>query len=490
MRKAVIFDDEFIVLKGLERMIDWAEYDVELVGTAADGEEALKIFHAHRPDIVFTDIRMPGKDGLQVIEEIIKEAPETQCIVFSGFNEFDYVKKALRLGVVDYLEKPITIPIIKEALEKTLTRITQQETVNVLKDNSQKERLEKETLHLLLGKGDVLQWRELFGQGEKTLEGVTVLALSSPVPLPEPIEDHRMIPLQNGIENLLVLCHLVKDEENLWGTLRKWSEEAGVTVGSGKIYSNLLDIHKSYHEALHALRYAQFMNELDWYRFEDIGEHPSYSTDLSKHEQAVMFHIRTGDKEGLLEQLNNLISQLESKRIHPDVIERDILKLVYLGLEVLKETGFDPNKTWPTYMPHLDIRKCQTKEDMFSWVFDQLEKIMDASITIRSTYKHEAVERACSFIQANFTRDLTLQDVSEHVGMNATYLSLLFKEEMGESYIKYLTQLRMEKAKQLLTEGKKVAEVSELVGYHSYRHFSELFKKHVGIKPGQFKEMK
>ncbi len=108
MRKAVIFDDEFIVLKGLERMIDWAEYNVELVGTAADGEEALKIFHEHRPDIVFTDIRMPGKDGLQVIEEILKEAPETQCIVFSGFNEFDYVKKALRLGVVDYLEKPIT----------------------------------------------------------------------------------------------------------------------------------------------------------------------------------------------------------------------------------------------------------------------------------------------------------------------------------------------------------------------------------------------
>lgn len=471
-------------------MIDWAEYDVELVGTAADGEEALIMFHEHRPDIVFTDIRMPGKDGLQVIEEILKEAPETQCIVFSGFNEFDYVKKALRLGVVDYLEKPITIPIIKEALEKTLTRITQQETVNVLKDNSQKERLEKVTLHLLLGKGDAYQWGELFGQEEKELEGVTVLALSSPVPLPEPMEGHRVIPLQNGIENLLVLCHLVKDEENLWSTLRKWTEEVGVTVGSGKTYSNLQDIHKSYHEALHALRYAQFMNELDWYRFEDIGEHPSYSTDLSKHEQAVMFHIRAGDKEGLLEQLNNLVSQIESRRLHPDIIERDILKLVYLGLEVLKETGFDPNKTWPNYMPHLDIRKRQTKEDMFAWVFDQLEKIMDASINIRSTYKHEAVERACSFIQANFTRDLTLQDVSEHVGMNATYLSLLFKEEMGESYIKYLTHLRMEKAKQLLTEGKKVAEVSELVGYHSYRHFSELFKKHVGIKPGQFKEMK
>jgi two-component system response regulator YesN len=282
----------------------------------------------------------------------------------------------------------------------------------------------------------------------------------------------------------------VKEIQNLWDQLLNWSEQTGVAVGSGKTYTNLLDIHKSYHEALHALRYTQFMNEFEWYRFEDIGENPKHSNDLSKHEQAVIFHIRTGNKEELFEQLKALIEQYDKNRLHPDVIERELLKLVYLGLEVVKETGCDPNQVWPDYMPHQDIRRLQTKEEMFSWLYDQLEKIIHASINIRSTYKHEAIERACTFIKENYTRDVTLQEVSEHVGMNATYLSLLFKEEMGESYIKYLTQLRMEKAKQLLAQGKKVAEVSELVGYHSYRHFSELFKKHVGIKPGQFKEMK
>ncbi|MGS2778560.1 response regulator [Robertmurraya sp. GLU-23] len=490
MRKAVIFDDEYIVLKGLERMIDWSEYGVELVGTAADGEEALEIFRNHRPDIVFTDIRMPGRDGLQVIEEILKDDPDTQCIVFSGFNEFEYVKRALKLGVVDYLEKPITISMIKEALEKTISRINHHETVNSLKDYNQKERLEKETLQFLLGKGNELQWKERFGKDAEMLKGVTVLALSSVVPPPDTNEDHRIVVIQNGTENLLVIFHLVKDLKNIWDHLLNWSEHMGVAVGSGKTYTNILDIHKSYHEALHALRYTQFMNEFEWYRFEDIGESPSHSTDLSKHEQAVIFHIRTGDKEGLFEQLKSLITQLDRKKLHPDVIERDVLKLVYLGLEVLKETGCDPNQTWPDYMPHHEIRKLQTKEEMYSWLYNQLEKIIHASINIRSTYKHEAIERACTFIKDNYTRDVTLQEVSEHVGMNATYLSLLFKEEMGESYIKYLTHLRMEKAKQLLTEGKKVAEVSELVGYHSYRHFSELFKKHVGIKPGQFKEIK
>lgn len=471
-------------------MIDWSEYDVELVGTAADGEEALEIFRKHRPEIVFTDIRMPGKDGLQVIEEIIKDAPETQCIVFSGFNEFDYVKKALKLGVVDYLEKPVTISMVKEALDKTITRITLQETVNSLKDHNHKDKLEKETLQLLLGKGKETQWRELFGKDALELEGVTVLSLSSFVEPPNINEGHSILTIQNGAENLVVIFHLVKDLGDLWDHLLTWSEHVGVAVGSGKTYTNLLEINKSYHEALHALRYAQFMNELEWYRFEDIGENPRHSTDLSKHEQAVIFHIRTGNKEELFEQLKALIEQYETKRLHPDVIEREVLKLVYLGLEVVKETGCDPNQFWPDYMPHQDIRKLQTKEEMFSWLYHQLEKIIRASNNIRSTYKHEAIERACTFIKENYTRDVTLQEVSEHVGMNATYLSLLFKEEMGESYIKYITQLRMEKAKQLLTQGKKVAEVSELIGYHSYRHFSELFKKHVGIKPGQYREMK
>ena len=113
MRKAVIFDDEYIVLQGLQAMIDWQKYGVEIVGTAGDGAAALAIVRERRPDIILTDIRMPGMDGLELIERVMQEAPDTYTIVFSGFNEFEYVKRAIGLGVADYLEKPITIQTIE-----------------------------------------------------------------------------------------------------------------------------------------------------------------------------------------------------------------------------------------------------------------------------------------------------------------------------------------------------------------------------------------
>lgn len=100
----------------------------------------------------------------------------------------------------------------------------------------------------------------------------------------------------------------------------------------------------------------------------------------------------------------------------------------------------------------------------------------------------EAIEKALTYIHLNGMRDLSLAEVAEHVGLNAAYLSVLFKDSAGESFIKYLTRLRMEKAKWLLQRGLKVADVSERVGYHTYRHFSEVFKKYTGVLPGQYKE--
>lgn len=113
MYKVAIFDDEYIVLQGLRHLIDWNGFGLELAGTASDGLSALEIVRKQTPDIVFTDIRMPGMDGLKLIEEIMAEAPDTYCIVFSGFNEFEYVKRALKLGVIDYLEKPVTVESIQ-----------------------------------------------------------------------------------------------------------------------------------------------------------------------------------------------------------------------------------------------------------------------------------------------------------------------------------------------------------------------------------------
>ena len=129
-----------------------------------------------------------------------------------------------------------------------------------------------------------------------------------------------------------------------------------------------------------------------------------------------------------------------------------------------------------------------TRGEMFRWLRQQLDAQLAWKKASSRLPRHAAVNRALAYLEERYGQDVSLQDLAEHVGMNPTYLSLLFKEEMGATYIKHLTHIRMERAKEMLRDGFRVNEVSEKVGYLNYRHFTETFKKHVGVTPGQYRE--
>ncbi|MBT2759307.1 response regulator [Mesobacillus foraminis] len=493
MLKVAIFDDEFIVTEGLKKMVDWTKHGMELVGTAKDGNSALALFRSHRPDIIFTDIRMPGIDGLQVVGAVLSEAPETKCIVFSGFNEFEYVKKAIKLGVIDYLEKPITIQMIEDTLHKIILRYKAEKEVLDLRtrwNESRHELIEKTTLDLLLEKnGAESKWKECFGETEaNSVMGITVVAYSGDrYPIKENAS-YRMVPVWDGTTKILVFFHFEGKLELFSEQLVTWIETEKVTIGTGNTHQAIKDISKSYREAMHALRYGRFLESEGWTRFEEVGKNNKIPEDLSAQEEAVLYHMRIGNKDGLLKQLNLYTQWLDSQKLNPDMIESELLKLVYLGMEVVKETGEEIKQTG--YYPQKEIRQLHTKEELEMWLMNQMQMMIDLIISSKKSNKHKAVEKAKKFIEKNYHHDLTLQEVAEHVGMNPNYFSLLFKEEMGVTYIKYLTKYRMEQAKKMLTDGRKISEVSEKVGYLTYRHFSELFKKYTGMTPRQYKEAK
>ena len=154
-----------------------------------------------------------------------------------------------------------------------------------------------------------------------------------------------------------------------------------------------------------------------------------------------------------------------------------------------RETGADVHTIQKAgYFPQREIREVHTWEEMVHWLFKQMDMVMKWIINIRRTEKQDSVERACIYMENYCNEGITLQEVADHVGKNSTYFSLLFKEKMGMTYIQYLTHIRIEMAKDLLLGGGKVVDVSEQVGYHSYRHFSELFRKKVGVNPSQYKD--
>ncbi|MEC0304971.1 helix-turn-helix domain-containing protein, partial [Terribacillus saccharophilus] len=159
-----------------------------------------------------------------------------------------------------------------------------------------------------------------------------------------------------------------------------------------------------------------------------------------------------------------------------------------LGLEVAKEHGaHDPEDE---YDFHQEIKTLDTSEAMEDWLLCKMIGFLNGIQLAKNTESQGAVERAEVFIENYYYKDITLQDVAARAGMNATYFSMLFKERTGTTYIKYLTNVRIKKAKELLLNGGKVKEVSEQVGYHSYRHFTEVFKKHTGVSPGLYRVKK
>ncbi|MFC0560558.1 response regulator [Halalkalibacter alkalisediminis] len=495
MLKAVIFDDEYIVTQGLKTMINWSQYGIEVVGTASDGISALKLFKQLKPDIIFTDIRMPGMDGLELIQEVMQEVPETICIVFSGFNEFSYVKKAIKLGVADYLEKPVTIPMIEEAIQRTLKKVNEQNEMTTLKlerEKTQQELLEKATLDLLLNRqGAYSKWCEHFGPEVNRVVAATVIAYSGDEKVSITNDLFRMVPVWNGYRDLLVVFHFSEEFGLFERELASWMKQTNGLVGAGHTYKRISNLSKSYSEALKALEYGSFIEEEGWIHVGDLPDEMVIPEYLSEQVKGILSSMRKGDEEETEHSLDQFIKWIEMEKFDRDILEREILKMIYLGIEVVKEISGGQLSNWiASYQPYIEIRNVKTKDAMVKWLRDQMKEMMDRILKHSSTKKHSAINQALEYMKEHFCEDLTLQQVAEKVDMNPTYLSYLFKEEMGESYIKYLTRLRMEQAKSLLRSGQKVSTVSEQVGYQTYRHFSEVFKKHTGMTPSHFKDFR
>lgn len=492
MLRAVVFDDEYIVLQGLQAMIDWNAHGIELCGTATNGQEGLELFRHLRPELIFTDIRMPGMDGLQLVETVLQEAPETYCIVFSGFNEFEYVKKAIQLGVRDYLEKPITIQSIEKAIQKSTEYFQTQRDTQTIRQKWQESRLElleKVSFDLLFNRENAVTRLEAHLEKEsEKLQGVTVVSYSHEQPsLPKHV-NCVWVPVQNDQERLLVVYHFEALPEDFWEMMDHLSADS--VAGIGRTYAEPELAGHSYKEAQKALRTGRLMNAKGNVFFEEISSFPALPPGITEHEERIIMHIRTGNRTELMEQVDQFIAWLRVERLDPELAESQILKLIYLAMQTYRESGAYNrlSELEKQFLPHLEIRQMSAEGKMLDWFRAEMERLADYSLETREKTKHGAIDRARAYIERNLSRDLTLSEVAEHVDMNPAYLSVLFKEQMGESYIKFLTRSRMELAKQLLSKGYKVAEVSEKVGYHTYRHFSEVFKKFTGVPPGQYKD--
>ena len=505
--RVVIIDDEKNLLDNMCGAIHWNDLNLELAGMATDGISGLELIRRQRPDIVLTDIRMPGLSGLDMIAEAREIVPEAVFIVMSGYSEFSYCSRAIGLGVLDYLEKPITMRTITQCLLNAgNTCAIRKRNNGLLADNLRLKRQSMaHALEQFLTGGnyqDMIQTCGLTGEWEYFMAArdVAVAAVQSPeeaevsvryvetlkTVLQEWKPDIGAMSCTLNRTEILVVFSLFDglDEQSLQDALlRSRGEAPDGVVGLSRVHHTMHDLRAAADEARTALVYARYRDSGEPVRIDQV-EYNDWILTNAGDDNTVELNVRTENYDAALAQIRQHLEHIGSLYISPERFRHECLRAVDMVLRLGLEIGFD-YVSLTRRIPLAELEPLDTQAEMIGWVARYLEEYFRSLSELPA--KHSLIRRAVDYMQRHYMEDITLDSLAEFLQMNPTYLSILFKNEMGTTYVRYLRELRINKAVALLQQGHRAKDVCDMVGYRDYHYFSSWFKKLTGRLPQDFK---
>lgn len=534
----IIADDEKTILDGLKVSIDWRSFDIDVVGAAKNGIEALDMAQKLRPDIVLTDIRMPGLNGIELIKEIKKFCPFVKFILISAYEEFEFAKEAISLGVLSYITKPIkkqkVIDEVLKARDEIMEERHEKENMNKL------EELYLSTLpilsehyhnSLIMGKvmisGGYKSKFNTYGIDlDETDTGVFVFTLDRIDETTEELFEKSiqiiLLMIAEMIKELLPLCYkrtvfqsysnevvaiynaslnhaaAIKEITLTAEAIKnKVKHDTGISIsaGVGRIYSSLKEISLSYQEAIRALNYRLVYGNntvlyIDNVEMKEMKDAHLFNN-LNEILTGVQDVLRTGKTDEVIKLIKSRLDKLTGyKSIPYYYVQQVYCHLLSVLLRTIYEMNILPEQLYG--MPvHLygELFKKETLPELEKWYFDLVERACTAINERKATKTSHVINSAVSYIKANCNKDISLGEVAEHVNLNPSYLSRLFKEETGIQFVEYVRTVKMEIAKDLLkNSNKKIYEICEELGYLNVQYFSTIFKNTVGVTPMEYKK--
>jgi two-component system, response regulator YesN len=501
--RVIIVEDEYRIRQGLERLIT-SHPHCTVNGVYSNGQEAMDGWkHTKAADVVLTDIKMPVMDGLTLIQSLKSAGYTGDYLVLSGFDDFEYVQQALRNKVSDYLLKPID----REQLQKRLLELYEkkQEKRKRLVTEKQKQ----EQLHLLralTGESSLAdqQWTEMFPEGMYFTCQLHVLDFYQQKSKRDPVRFHQE--LSNVIRLLEAELSAHWSDQDFWWW---WDQERsfGLLVHSDN--ANLSPrfegiaktlSHRTFFQLIASS--GQVLQELELLpaaletehiemklrpKFAEIASTEAYSQSV----QDKLSTLRFAFKQLLFDKLDSALTGLRKELSSLQQVERTAALLQSTGIEMLHDVSRRLPVTEVNNMLQRlgKLTSRSLPEIELVQAFENWTKTL-AYLCIQSQKQSDqtAVERAKGFIQNHLQDSITIEQVAGHVYMNPTYFCAYFKRHTNETVLHYVTNQRLELAKQLLenTEA-KVVEVAEAVGYQDQKYFTKLFKKHTGFSPSEYR---
>ena len=521
MKKVLLADDENLIVKGLRKLIDWAALDIEIVGEAIDGLTADQMIREKHPDLVISDIRMPGLTGLELLARHKGGANAPKFIFISGYEEFEYVKQALSGGAVDYLLKPVSAAELEKAVRKAL---------GLLADSSAAALFRQSSVPLQDFFGQLTANREfagtelyenfaslLGGKDSPVFMGLCFgFDRDSSLQLDQLPYERQLLQsfvalnaVRDDLEHSGYGCFLRKDErcncmmgifspgEDIDAILHQAIERTAaktgyrLRVGMGRMCRNVEDLMATYEDSLRAydLYYFEQKEMLCW---DGSPRQPAASNEDFDEAVSQVFRsivAKSGDVETAVDRVLDIIADLHFNNRTATfnrvmVFTGDLCQQLYSNR--LLTGSFAQRQDALQQM----LAQCSTFEELRKRLQNYYRELLPDVYHTASKKGTAEIYRVQQYIQEHYHEELSLKTLAEVACVSPHYFSAYFKAETGQNYKAYLTGVRMEKALHLVLDTDlKTYEIAEKVGYNNVRRFVDSFRTFYRMSPADYRKL-
>lgn len=532
MVKVFLVEDEFVVREGIKNNIDWLANGFDFCGEASDGELAYSMIQKTQPDILIIDIKMPFMDGLTLSRMVKAEFPWIEIILLTGYEDFQYAKEAIRIGVSSYLSKPISgsdlLREVSSVSEKVEERRAEREaTKRYEEEMKERNELDKQAFFGKLVSSNCGA-SELIEMAKKL--SIDITALKYNVLLMKVWSkkheigefSNSVLKIEEGIRTIATRNGAICFNLDLEGLalLFKGDDDSTINTSIESTIKELLGLFEKYNNIRYFGGIGQSVN-----RITEISTSFSWASRAFAHMYLTSDNgFMVGSEEGLkVEKEDIILSEIDPKHIDRRLVKEFLRRGEASETEFFLEeffNGMGKNAIRSTMLRQyisMDLYFCVTdyilnelglsRDELDKQIsapnaevlgdekktFDYMKKIMNKALLIKQSNAigryRDIMNEAVAYIEKHYSEEeLSLNSLAAHVNFSPNHLSAVFKQETGQPFIKYLTDYRMKHAKELLcSTSKRSNEIGQMVGYKDPHYFSYLFKKTQGVTPTQYR---
>jgi len=482
MKTLLIVEDEKMIRQGIKTMVQRSGVPVEVIIECKNGKMALDVLKEQNVDVMFTDIRMPQMDGIELVREMQNCEHIPITVAISGYDDFSYAVEMLRNGVREYILKPIE----REKITEILTKLNEEiESKKAVEENNQKIG-HQQIKHLMVGNQISEEEIEITEKqyGDSFYKGYYRVCCQN-VQKRECVTDSLLLEAVGDNDVFIVA------EENLEALLANELQRG--YVGISDRHQGIRSLREAYAEALAMRKIAFCRNRVQMLVGDDkelIAEKLIQDAAQFLTREAVLQRVQllgTERTDELIKSMNNLFFVVKNGRVTPQAFEecvRTFLAEVEKTYKNLLESGKEGTENYKTIWDKSCLEAYE--EELMEFVISLHEKINQQYDSNKNIQK---MRTAVEYVEEHYADDLNMAVVSNHISMNYSLFSYSFKQYTGQNFVNYLKDIRMREAKKLLAETDlKIIEISQTVGYENEKHFMKIFKNTYGVSPSEYRK--